>query len=424
MNLAPNNLQTSDTSLAHIIIVGDEILLGQIQDTNSALIASKLYEIGISASQIIVVPDDIIHIKRALEAAQKSAGIAIVAGGLGPTIDDVTRPAVAEFFHTPLVFHPELLQRIEHRYSARGIKTPESVKIQAQFPQNAQIIPNDFGTAPGIFFSKNDFLCFVVPGVPREMKSMLENFILPKLLSEKRGKPRMFRILRTAGAGESVLSELLGDWNFPQVKIAYLPKFYGVDLRITTEADSSKLAQQCLTEAEAFLRTRIANYIYGYGTVELAEVIGEILKQNNWKLAIAESCTGGLLSALITDIPGASDYFLRGFITYSNKSKSDLLGVPEELIEKYGAVSFEVARRMAEGTRNWDNADFALSITGIAGPSGGSEQKPVGTTFIGLAHPKGTEVKKFNFLDDRIGNRQRAARAALNMLYQTLKKFL
>jgi nicotinamide-nucleotide amidase len=223
--------------------------------------------------------------------------------------------------------------------------------------------------------------------------------------------------------GESNISELIGDWPFPEVKLAYLPKYGCVDLRLDALSDSTDKTERLLDEAEQFLLQKISPFVYARGEVELASVVGERLRRNHWRLAVAESCTGGLLASIITDIPGASDYFDCGFITYSNQAKTDMLDLPQEIIQKHGAVSPEAARLMAEGAKKRAGADFALSITGIAGPSGGTPEKPVGTVFIGIATPEDTEVRKFNFRDDRVMNRKRAAFAALILLFQTLKDF-
>ncbi|NQS98866.1 MAG: competence/damage-inducible protein A [candidate division Zixibacteria bacterium] len=411
-------------SWAYILIIGDEILLGQRQDTNSHYLASELTKIGVTVKRIIAVGDDKSEIQNALQDAQNNSGAAIITGGLGPTQDDITRPAVADFFGAQLLFNPTLSEIIEKKYRARGIKIPECVKVQAEFPQGAQPIDNQFGTAPGIFFRQGDFLCFVIPGVPTEMKGMAEKFIFPLLIDENRVRPFLYRVFRTAGVSEAILSERIGDWEMEGIKLAYLPKYFGVDLRISTEAESIETANALLDQAEERIVSQIGDVIYGQGDIELAEVIGEILTANNWRLTIAESCTGGLLGAMITDIPGASRYFRRGFITYSNQAKSDMLGVPEGLIEKHGAVSAQVAGKMAEGAANWAKADFALSITGIAGPTGGAPPKPVGTTYIAIAHPEGLDISKFSFQDNRNLNRLQSARAALLLLHTTLKKYI
>ena len=409
---------------ASIIVIGDEILLGQIQDTNGGYIAGKLSEIGLKVKRIISVGDDIAEIIKVLDTAVESSGIAIITGGLGPTNDDLTRQAVADFFQKKLIHHPELQEIIEKRYSSRGKNMPDIVRTQAYFPQDAEPIPNQHGTAPGIFIRQGDLLCFAVPGVPLEMKGMVDDFIIPKLVEEKRGKPFRYLIIRTSGAGESTISELIGDWKIDGVTLAYLPKFYGVDLRISAHADTMEQAEEMLNQGEQYLTDKIGDFIYGKGEIELAAVIGEILTSKGWKLAVAESCTAGLLSKMITDIPGASRYFRRGFITYSNQAKIDMLGVPEGMLEKYGAVSAEVAAKMAEGAANWAKADFAVAITGIAGPEGGTPTKPVGTVYIAIAHPQDLDISRFSFQDNRENNRLRSTYAALNMLYNILKNYI
>lgn len=410
-------------STAHIISVGDEILLGQIVNTNSSFIAGRLSEIGVYVSRIITVSDEREDILWALNESSSRCGIIIITGGLGPTSDDVTRPVLAEYMGARLTRRQDILEKMERRFSARETKMPESAEIQAEFPEGATPIKNEYGTAPGIFFRKGELLIFAAPGVPPEMKGMLEDFIVPLLINEGRGGHHLYRIFRTAGKGESSLSEIIGDWPFEDVKLAYLPKYYGVDLRITADSDSHHDAEAALDVAEVFLRGKIGDFIYGTGEVELSAVIGGILRDNNWKLATAESCTGGMLTSMIVEQAGASDYFQRGYITYSDEAKAELLNVPAELITEHGAVSLETAEAMARGAAAAAGADFALSVTGIAGPSGGTPSKPVGLTYIAVAHPKGVEAKKFIFQGDRSMNRKRSVRAALNLLYTVLKNY-
>jgi len=409
-------------SYACIIVIGEEILNGQRRDTNSGYIARRLTEAGIAVKQIISIGDDVKAIKNALSYAENAYGLAVLTGGLGPTSDDVTRPALADYFGLKLEFREDIYQQIKERFNQRGIKLAKNMQYQAEFPAGADMIHNEFGTAPGMFFRKNDFLCFSLPGVPREMEAMLDNFVLPALLKEDRGFPAVFKVFRTTGIAESLLAEKIGEWDIPQTKIAFLPSYMGVDVRIIAASSSAEEAESYFRQADKRLQETISEHIFGYDQNELAGVIGGILRRHGWKITVAESCTGGLLASLITDIPGASDYFQRGFITYSNDAKSDMLGVSEGLIEQHGAVSAEVAAAMAEGAAEWANADFALAVTGIAGPSGGSIKKPVGTTYIALLHPHGLEVEKHSFHDDRKINRVRSAAAALHLLYRTIKK--
>ena len=405
-----------------IISVGDEILVGQTVDTNSTFIAGKLSSLGIRVAKIMVVADNPDEITRVLDEAVCREGIVIMTGGLGPTNDDLTRPVLANYFEMELEHRPDILERIEARFKDRGIEMPRSVEVQAEFPRGAEPIENNFGTAPGIFIRRDDCLLFSLPGVPREMRGMLDDFVIPLLQREGYGSARMFRVVRTSGAGETTISQLIGE-NFPAgVEIAYLPKYFGVDLRLTVEASDEETVAARLEQAESYLNECIGDYIYSYGDEQLAEIIGRIMRANKWRLALAESCTGGLLGSMITDIPGASDYFNLGFITYSNAAKQDNLNVSSATMEKYGAVSSPTAMEMAVGAKERAESDFALAVTGIAGPTGGDENKPVGTVYIALAHPEGVEVNRFNFRDDRRMNRHRSAYAALNMLYRRLKQ--
>jgi len=411
-----------DPASASLIAVGDEILLGQTLDSNSNYIASRLSDAGILVKTIRVVADEEKSIIDALTESIEKFAIIIVTGGLGPTQDDLTRSVIAKFFGRKLIFRKDLLDQIERRYKDRSISIQEGVKVQAYFPDGAEPIPNKYGTAPGIFISNNDTLVFAVPGVPREMKGMVDDFILPRLMENRRGIPFRYRIFRTAGIGESGIAEILGKWTFPDVHLAYLPKFGCVDLRISAVAENEDKAESQLDVAEVFLESKLEKYIYGYGDTELAQVVGDLLLERGWKLAVAESCTGGMLGSMITDIAGSSEYFEGGFITYSNALKAAKLGVPTELIEEHGAVSSEVAGKMAEGAAKNAYAEVGVGITGIAGPTGGTPEKPVGTVYIAVHTPEETEVIRFRFKDDREMNRQRSVFAALTMLHRIVKK--
>ena len=406
---------------AAVISVGDEILLGQTVDSNSAYIARSLSAIGVLVGEMKTTPDRAESIIVAVKETVGKYGVIVVTGGLGPTSDDLTRPALAKYFGRELVFREDLLKKIEERFSSRGVKMPETVKVQAYFPSGAEAIPNQYGTAPGILFREGEVLLFAVPGVPREMQGMVDDFIVPLLLKEQRGRPFRFRVIRTAGAGESVLSERIGDFPFPDVGLAYLPKYGCVDLRISALGMNEREVEARLDLAEVYIESVAGDYIYGYGETELAEAAGDLLRERGWKLAVAESCTGGLLGGMITDIPGSSDYFAGGFIVYCNEMKISQLGVPEAIIAEFGAVSLETAVRLAEGAAARAGVEVGIGVTGIAGPAGGTAEKPVGTVYIAVALPGRTEVERFNFRDDRIMNRKRSAFAALNMLYRTLQ---
>ncbi len=411
-----------DSVQAGIIVIGDEILIGLRADTNSNWIARRLNENGMAVRRIAVVGDDIDEIKGALSAAQSDCSIAILTGGLGPTSDDLTRQAIAEYFQTRLEFNGGIYRRLRDRLKGRGIKLSEGIKKQAEFPVGAEEIHNANGDAPGIFMRKGDFYCFALPGVPREMQGMVVDFILPKLKEEGLAHFLPYKVFRTVGLPEIQLSDMIGDWDISGTELAFLPTYLGVDIRVTIRAGFSGEADELLDRAGRRLQRSIGEAIFGYDEDELASVIGRVLAKRGWRITTAESCTGGLLGKMITDVPGSSRYFQRGFITYSNKSKVEMLGVEETLIDEYGAVSAEVAAAMAEGAANWAKADFALAITGIAGPAGGTESKPVGTVYIAVLHPKGLEVAKHRFFDDRELNRFRSAKTALIMLFNILKR--
>ena len=340
-------------SFAAIVVVGDEILLGQRQDTNSKWIAGKLSEIGISVKFIKTVGDNTGDINEAVESAENSVEIAVITGGLGPTIDDVTRPALAEYFGSSLEFREDIYKKIKKRFTTRGLKTSSGMKAQAEFPVDAEPIWNEFGSAPGIFFKKDDFLCFAMPGVPHEMQGMMESTIIPQLLEENRGLPIRYKVFRTEGTAESILAESIGNWDIEGSKLAYLPRYMGVDIRVTILPEYAGISDEIIAAAAQKLESAVGEEIFGYDDEELSEVIGRILTRRGWRVTVAESCTGGLLASMITDIPGASAYFRRGFITYSNKAKSGMLAVPEGMIDKHGAVSAEVAAAMAEGAADW-----------------------------------------------------------------------
>ena len=410
-----------EKSSAALITIGDEILLGHTLDTNSNYIASRLSETGIEVISIRVVSDNRDDIVNSLTEAFRKTDVIIITGGLGPTVDDITRPVLAEFFNSKLVYREDLMKKIADFYADRDFPMFEQVRLQAYFPENAEPIDNQFGTAPGMLFRKDRCMCFSVPGVPREMKGMMDNYIIPLLIAENRGRALRYRIIRLTGLGESAVAEKIGNWKFPDVHLAFLPNYGRVDLRISTENNDDEECEKILELAFNYIQDKIGDHIYGEGDQELVRTIGELLLSKGWKLAVAESCTGGMLGSMITDISGSSEYFVGGFVTYANETKIEQLGVPADLIENYGAVSEQVACKMAEGAALKTGAEVGIGITGIAGPTGGTNEKPVGTTYIGLTTPAGTEVTKFEFKDDRKMNRYRAAFSALNLLFRKLR---
>lgn len=409
-----------------LITVGDEILLGGTFNTNEHWIANKLAAAGFRLRWASVVGDHVSDLRHQLRRAWNRADAVIVTGGLGPTHDDITRPVVASFFQDELVFRPDLMDSIRQRFEARGLKVPPGTEAMAMFPSAAEPIPNRHGSAPGIYYriGERDLKeMFALPGVPVEMRGMFESFVIPKLTA-RRTTWFGSRIIRTAGIGESQLSALIGDpAGFAPVTLAYLPSIdYGVALRLDGRGDRREEVEAALDAVVAAIQSRIGVYIYTYGDQPLEVVILDEMRRRRWRLAVAESCTGGMLSARFTDVPGASDVFDRGYIVYSNEAKVQELGVELEVLEREGAVSEAAAQQMAQGALRGSGADLAASITGIAGPGGGSDLKPVGLVFIGVADRGGATVQRFQFAGDRDSNRRRSVMAALTLLWRRLRE--
>lgn len=364
------------------------------------------------------VGDDVSRIAEAFDAAKSRADVIIATGGLGPTSDDLTKKAIVKVFKRKLVFHEKILKEIEKSFEKRGQLMPKINQNQALLPQGAKPLANRWGVAPGIFIEEENTLFFALPGVPQEMKWMLESEVLPILRSDKPKTFVIHRKLRTTGIPESAIYEKIEGLIDPKgdVKIAFLPSYGGVDIRLTVTPKQAVEGEAKIEELEKKIREILGTYIYGTDDQVLEEVVGDLLSERGKTIAVAESCTGGLIGAKFTNISGSSKYFERGVVTYSNQAKMELLKVPPETIEKYGAVSEEVALLMAEGVRKLAKTDYGLSATGIAGPTGGTPEKPVGLVHIGFAHENDSFAQKFQFAEDRLTNRERAAQAALNMV--------
>lgn len=408
---------------ASIVSIGNEVAGGRTADTNAAHISCQLTAIGIPVIGCYVVRDTTEAITRAFRLAAEEADIVIATGGLGPTDDDVTRQALAEFLGVELELRPNLLASLTEFFERRGIEMAAKNRIQAHIPKGAEVIPNDWGTAPGIAARKGENLFFVLPGVPHEMERMLEAFLLPRLKALGQGQAIVVKRLRCFGAGESTLAQMLGDamqrGRNPLVNCTANPA--AITLEIVATGETSSEAELMAENEAVRLKQTLGNLVYGVNDETLAEVVGRSLAQAGQVLATAESCTGGLLAKLITDVPGASRYFTCGWVTYSNDAKTAELGVPPELLAAHGAVSEEVAQAMAQGARRTAGADYAIGITGIAGPEGGSEQKPVGLVYIAVDHRGGTKTSRYVFSRDRCAVRVRAAHTALNMLRAALE---
>jgi len=409
---------------AQIISIGDELLIGQTINTNAAWIGEKLSEVGVAVSKVVVIGDVEQAIRDAIDRALREADLTLVTGGLGPTHDDITKKTVVDYFGGTLKFHPDILERLREAFKRRGFDMPAANENQAWLPDNAEILENRMGSAQGMLFKKNGRMCVVMPGVPREMKYIMENSVLPML--QQQGGDRVIRhhTWRTCGIPESTLFELLGDISELEQhgKLAFLPKYSGVDIRLSVQAGSAKEAETHVRFVEQRIMEKAGKYVFGTGDTPLEQALGELLTQRRETLAVAESCTGGLIANRITNIPGSSNYFLSGVVAYSNDEKIHRLQVSPETLERYGAVSEQTAREMALGVRKTTGATYGLSTTGIAGPGGATPEKPVGLVYIGLSAPNHLMAKRFTFGKDRLINKERSAYAAMFILYRVLRE--
>jgi len=413
--------------LAEIITIGDEILIGQIVDTNSAYIARQLNSAGIRVKQISSVSDDREHILTALAEASKRADIILITGGLGPTKDDITKKTLATYFGVALVENKGALdnvQRIFKRLRGEDAELLEVNKQQALVPENCEVILNKNGTAPGMWFNHDGKIYVSMPGVPFEMMYMIEEQVIPKLKSTCKLPFIIHKTILTAGEGESYLANRIADIedDLPAyVKLAYLPKLGQVRLRLSGYGDDENLLKEKVNQYAARIIERVANFVVAEEDIPLEKMIMDKLAEKGQTLSIAESCTGGYISHLFTQHAGASKIFLGGAISYSYNLKESILGVKAETLAKYGAVSEQTVTEMVEGALHQFKSDYAIAVTGIAGPDGGTEDKPVGTVWIGLATKGKTQIKKFTFGSKRAQNIERSAISALIMLNTLIK---
>ena len=402
---------------ASIVSIGNELLSGETVNSNAAHLSAELLTIGIPVISTYAIGDEIDSIVQALNRACTDADVVVVTGGLGPTDDDLTRQAMANFLGVELELQDDLLEKVQRFFAGRDVPMPERNKIQAYIPAGAEALPN-IGTAPGIRAESKGKLLFALPGVPMEMERMFAESVAPELRALAGGQAIVVRKLKCFGAGESAIAELLGDMmqrgRNPLINCTVSSGV--VTLYIVAAAQNTQEAEQMAATDERTLRSVLGELVYGTADQTLAEVAGGELARQGKTVAVAESCTGGLAAKLITDVPGASRYFTHGWITYSNEAKIGELGVPADLIEQYGAVSEQVAQWMAKGARRKAGTDFAIGITGIAGPTGGTEQKPVGLVYICVDSATGCQTKRCLFSHDRQLMRLRAAQTALNML--------
>lgn len=406
---------------AEIISVGTEILLGSLVDTNAAFIAEKMASLGISISRISAVGDNWQDIYQALEESLGRVDLIVVSGGLGPTEDDITKEVLSRLMGDNLVLDEAALAEIRRRL--RGHRIPEkAIQNQAMIPASAKRIPNPVGTAPGIILEKDHKTIILLPGVPREMKRMMEKELYPYLLSRLGTKELISsRILKVWGMGESQVNQKIADIMLRQSnpRVGLLAKRGEVHISITGKFPPELVGEKIKT-VEDKIRERLGSSIWGVDEETLEGVVSRLLKKRDLRIAVAESCTGGLVSHRLTNIPGSSDYFSYGIIGYSNQAKSTFLGVPPSLVKKKGAVSSQVAKKMAQGVRKAERTDFGLGITGIAGPSGGSRNKPVGLVYIALSSSEGEICERFVFPGGREDIKWKASQGALDMLRRYL----
>ncbi|MEZ5360534.1 MAG: competence/damage-inducible protein A [Candidatus Zixiibacteriota bacterium] len=408
--------------IAEIITIGDELLYGARIDTNSAFIGNRLDSIGIEVRYMTSTGDNMDLMIEAITLALRRADIVLTTGGLGPTDDDITKNAVCKVFKRNLIFHEEILESLQLRYTERGLDMPAINQNQALLPQGARFLANKTGSALGILIEERGKLFCAMPGVPSEMRPMVDEELLPVLTSKLGDKVIIRKKLRTIGITEAVLAEKIRPTlKFAEgVSLAYLPSYRGVDLCIKGIGTVAAEVESGVDLLAAGIRDKAGKYIFTEDDREIEEVVGALLIERGQTLAVAESCTGGLLGGRLTSTPGSSDYFLGGIIAYSNEVKIRRLGVSSEIIERYGAVSAECAKAMASGVIEAIGSDIGISITGVAGPDGGTPEKPVGTVFMGLATTRGAIHRKFTLGTDREINRERAVSAALNMIRREL----
>ncbi|MFC1569222.1 competence/damage-inducible protein A [bacterium] len=409
--------------IAEIISIGDELLTGSTVNTNASFIGKELTQNGMEVGWISTVGDQTDRILSTLALAVSRADVIILTGGLGPTHDDITRQVISQYFNLPLVFQPEIYQKLETYFHSRGRVLSPLNRVQAEIPQGAEVLENRIGTASGFYLCIKKMHVFVLPGVPMEMRKMMQESVLRRLLHLFPGNVHLTKTLNTIGISESTLNEKFKSFDnqFPNVQLASLPNQRGVSLRLSIIVSERISDESLFQQAIEFTREAAGRYLYGEDDDTLEAVVGRLLLKRNWSIAVAESCTGGLISHLLTNIPGSSSYFERGYVTYSNQSKIDLLQVPESIIQKHGAVSSETALAMAEGILKVSNVDVGLSITGIAGPTGGTREKPVGLVYIGYADKNQTAVEKYIFTQDRMMNKTRSAGYALDFARRMLQ---
>lgn len=410
---------------ATILTIGEEILYGHILDTNANFISNALSDIGVKVVMHLSVGDIFSDILDALKVAEAKSDVVLITGGLGPTNDDITKKCLSKYFNTEIKLNQKVFDDLSAYFNKRGFPFTESNQKQAYIPKNADVITNEMGTAPGMWFEKDNTIFVSMPGVPHEMKYLVNEKIIPRLNDVFKSNIIYHKLIMTAGLGESWLAEKIEKWesSLPEyLSLAYLPSYGQVKLRLTARGHDK---QFLIDEVESYIRTLkkyIGQYIYGEDGETIQEAIGKHLTSNKQTLSLAESCTGGYISHFITSVPGSSVYFKGSVIAYSNDIKESILKVKPETLRDYGAVSEETVKEMAEGIRQKFNTDYAVATSGVAGPGGGTADKPVGTIWIAIADRNKTLAKKLTILKDRMSNIKYSSVSALVLLWQRISQ--
>jgi nicotinamide-nucleotide amidase len=408
----------------YILTIGDEILIGQVTDTNATYMASALSDEGFDVVEHLSVADDRATITSGLDRALAAADVVLITGGLGPTKDDITKKVLAEYFDSSLAFHEETWQRLSRLYRKFGREPQESHRVQCMLPEAATILTNKLGTAPGMWFERDGKIVVSMPGVPYEMRYLVDEEVMPRLKRMDTGSTRLRSMtILTAGEGESAIAVRIESVEaaLPEhMSIAYLPNLGTVRLRLSTRGTDEEVMAQELQFFHDQIKTLIGELIFGYGKQDIAASVGERLLERQQTVVTAESCTGGTIAKLFTGNPGSSGYFQGGVVAYSNQLKQQLLGVPERTLMDHGAVSEQTVMAMAVGARERLGADYAIATSGVAGPGGGTKEKPVGTIWIAVAGPEGVTARLLRAGKDRQRNITFTAYQALNQLRRVL----
>lgn len=410
---------------AQLLTIGDELLIGQTTNTNAAWLGTQLSQIGVRVDRTVTVRDERTAIQSELQRALRDARLVVVTGGLGPTPDDLTRETIADLFGVSLRTNEDLRARLRRYYERQGRAMPTAAASLAEVPEGFEVLENPVGAAVGLWRDEDEHLLAILPGIPEEMKGIFQQAVLPRLESQSNLDEVVHRTLVTAGIGETALQNRLGDLSDvldENTHLAYLPSTSGVRLRLTASEGGDERATSRLDRLEARVRKRVGVHIIGTGDASLETVLGQDLREHGLSIATAESATGGLIGHRLTGISGSSDYFVGGVVAYANRVKTDVLGVGADVIQSQGAVSEEVAVQMARGVRRTLDTDVGVATTGIAGPTGGTPEKPVGTVWLGYADADGDRAVQRHFVEDRALNKELFASAALDLVRRQLRR--